>query len=49
MKRGDNLSVEEKNQIFSHKTLEERIAEYGGKLNLDGEYDWGEDKGREVW
>ena len=34
--------------MFKHKTLEERIAEYGGKLNLDGEYDWGEDKGREV-
>ncbi|MBP3570194.1 MAG: AbrB/MazE/SpoVT family DNA-binding domain-containing protein [Lachnospiraceae bacterium] len=32
-----------------HKTLEERAAEYGGKLMLDGEYDWGEPVGREVW
>lgn len=32
-----------------HKSLEERAAEYDGKLNLDGEFDWGEDKGREVW
>ena len=25
-----------------HKTLEERAEAYGGTLNLDGEYDWGE-------
>ena len=36
-------------KTFRHKSLEERAAEYGGKLNLDGEFDWGEDKGREVW
>ena len=34
---------------FRHKTLEERAAEYGGKLSLDGEFDWGEAVGREVW
>jgi len=34
---------------FKHKTLEERAAEYGGQLNLDGEYDWGTPIGREVW
>ena len=34
---------------FRHKTLEERAAEFQGKLNLDGEYDWGETVGREVW
>lgn len=34
---------------FKHKTLEERAAEYGGKLMLDGEYDWGEPVGREIW
>lgn len=34
---------------FRHKTLEERAAEFGGQLNLDGEYDWGEPVGREVW
>lgn len=34
---------------FHHKTLEERAAEFDGKLMLDGEYDWGEPVGREVW
>ncbi len=34
---------------FRHKTLEERAAEYDGKLDLDGEFDWGEPVGREVW
>lgn len=32
-----------------HKTLEERAAEFGGKLNLDGEYNWVEPVGRENW
>ena len=34
---------------FRHKTLEERAAEFDGKLMLDGEYDWGKPVGREVW
>ena len=34
---------------FRHKTLEERAAEYNGNLGLDGEYDWGERVGREIW
>lgn len=34
---------------FRHKTLEEMTAEFDGKLMLDGEYDWGEPVGREVW
>jgi len=34
---------------FQHKTLEERAAEFEGKLMLDGEYDWGESVGREGW
>lgn len=34
---------------FRHKTLEERAAEFNGELNLDGEYDWDEPVGREVW
>ena len=34
---------------FRHKTLEERVAEFDGKLNLDGEFDWDEPVGREVW
>ena len=36
-------------KTFRHKTLEERAAEYNGRLMLDGEYDWGEPIGREVW
>jgi antitoxin MazE len=34
---------------FRHKTLEERAAEFGGDLNLDGEFDFGDPVGREVW
>lgn len=34
---------------FRHKTLEERATEYDGKLMLDGEYDWGDPVGREIW
>lgn len=34
---------------FRHKTLEERASVYGGRLNLDGEFDWGEPVGREEW
>ena len=36
-------------KAYRHKTLEERAAEYDGKLNRDGEYDWGETVGREIW
>ena len=36
-------------KLNRHKTLEERAAEYDGKLMLDGECDWGEPVGREVW
>ncbi|MGN0386673.1 MAG: AbrB/MazE/SpoVT family DNA-binding domain-containing protein [Lachnospiraceae bacterium] len=36
-------------KTMRHKTLEERALEYGGRLMLDGEYDWGEPVGREVW
>ena len=35
--------------IFLHRTLEERVREYGGKLNLDGEFDWGIPVGNERW
>ncbi|MCC8162604.1 MAG: AbrB/MazE/SpoVT family DNA-binding domain-containing protein [Lachnospiraceae bacterium] len=34
---------------FKHRTLEERAQEFDGKLNLDGETDWGEAAGRELW
>ena len=39
-------------RTFRHKTLEERMAAYGGKLELYEEYDWsdlGDPVGREVW
>lgn len=32
-----------------HKTLEERAKKFNGGLNLDGEFQWGESVGREVW
>ena len=34
---------------FRHKTLEERAAEYGGRLDFEGDFDWGESAGREIW
>jgi antitoxin MazE len=34
---------------YRHKTLEERAVEYGGELPLDGEFDYGEQVGREIW
>ncbi len=47
---GDSEIVQcSKDLSFQHKTLEERATEYGGKLNLDGEYDWGAPVGRERW
>ena len=36
-------------KIRRHRSLEERAAEYGGMLNLNGEFDWGEEVGQEVW
>ena len=35
--------------IFLHRTLEERAREYGGRLELDGEFDWGIPVGNERW
>lgn len=34
---------------FRHRSLKERAAEYGGKLNLCGEMERDEPQGREVW
>ncbi|MBR5407836.1 MAG: AbrB/MazE/SpoVT family DNA-binding domain-containing protein [Lachnospiraceae bacterium] len=34
---------------FGHMTLEERAEKFGGKLKLDGEFDWGAPAGRETW
>lgn len=52
---GDVLDVKISNGVialaksFRHKTLEERAMTYAGKLNLDGEFDFGEPVGREIW
>ena len=35
-------------KAFRHKTFEERVAEYGKEVQFY-KYDWGEDKGREVF
>ncbi len=34
---------------FRHKTLEERMAKYNGQLEVNGEFDWGEPLGEEIW
>ena len=34
---------------YRHKTLEERAEEFEGRLGLDGEFDWGDPMGREIW
>ena len=34
---------------YNHKTLEERAAVFGGKINVDDEFDWGEPMGKEMW
>lgn len=47
VKVSDGVITLEKN--VRHKTLEERAAAYGSRLMLDGEFDWGEPVGREVW
>ncbi len=47
--RLEKNTSEKPDETFRHKTLEERAAEFGGQLDLDGEYDWGEQMGREVW
>ncbi len=52
---GDDVNIKVSNgtivieKSFRHKTLEERAAEYDGNLHLDGEFDFGEAVGREVW
>ena len=32
-----------------HRSLKERAMEYGGRLNLSDEMNWGEPEGTEVW
>ena len=41
--------LEEYFELSKHKKLEERVAEYDCKLDVDGESDWGEPVGREIW
>ena len=43
-----NDSELEAEQLFTHKSLEERLAEYNGKISIS-EFDWGEAKGREFF
>ncbi|MBP5564820.1 MAG: hypothetical protein J6X45_03765 [Lachnospiraceae bacterium] len=35
-------------QSFTHKSFEERLLEYNGKISIC-EFDWGEPKGREFF
>ena len=44
-----DVTISNSVKTFHHKTLEERTAEYDGKLMLDGEYDWYDPLGREIW
>lgn len=34
-------------KVFRHKTFEERLAEYDGKMDIQN-FDWGEPAGREM-
>lgn len=36
-------------KTFKHKTLEERAAEFQGKIGPYEEFPWGEAEGREQW
>ncbi|WP_158589497.1 hypothetical protein [Butyrivibrio sp. CB08] len=49
--RDQNMQVTEnaKEMPVRHKTLEERASEYGDELKVNGEFDWGEPVGREIW
>ena len=49
--RNDNVwrIIERRLEVVEALNMEERAAEFDGKLMLDGEYDWGEPVGREVW
>ena len=51
----DTLTVEAVNgkiilsRAFTHRSLKERAAQYGGQLNLSEELTWDEPTGSEVW
>ena len=43
--RDNNQGIME-TKIFPHKSFEERLAEYNGKISV-GDFDWGEPRGKE--
>lgn len=51
----DTLDVKVENgqiilsKSFQHRTLQQRAEDFGGKLNLSEEADWGEPQGNEAW
>ena len=53
LKMSDMLNISVENDAivlrkqFTHKTFEERLAEYNGEISFC-EFDWGEPKGREM-
>lgn len=44
--KGDSIVL---SKTFKHRTLEERAAEFDGKIGPYEEFDWGEPVGREWW
>ena len=44
--QGDNIIL---SKTFKHKTLEERAAEFSGKVGPYEEFEWDGPVGREVW
>ena len=44
--QGDNIIL---SKTFKHKTLEERAAEFSGKIGPYEEFEWGDPVGRELW
>ena len=55
IKLNDFLNIEVQGEkiiltkTFKHKTLEERAAEFSGKIGPYEEFEWGESVGREMW
>ncbi len=41
-----HIAMLNQERVFCHKTLEERADEFGGKLDVDGEFDWGDPVGK---
>ena len=49
-KQPKDTPVKAESDLLRHRTLEDRAAEYDGKLNLDGELDWrGAPVGYGIW